>query len=91
MKMFHRRLLKIEKSRNRDLLPTLAAGRMCYHCGAIVTIDDDAECGHHELLPDAMMRLVMQHVIGEDGLPQPPIPGVTRTIHVKHDIGQTVF
>jgi len=89
MKMFHRRLSQIEKSRRRDNLPALAMGKMCYHCGAIITLDDESPCGHHELLPDAMMRLVMQHVIGEDGDPQPPIPGVTRTIRVRHEIGAT--
>jgi len=88
MKMFHRRLSQIEKSRRRDNLPALAMGKMCYHCGTIITIDDENPCGHHELLPDAMMQLVLQHVIGEDGEPVAPTPGCTRTIRITHEIGQ---
>jgi len=91
MKMLHKRLLKIEKSRRLDNLPALAMGKMCYHCGAIVTIDDENPCGSHELLPDAMCRLVMQHIIGEDGEPLPPIKGVTKTIRIRHEVGQTVL
>ncbi len=88
MRHLHRRLQKIEKSRHRDSLPALAMGRMCFYCGKIVTLDDDAECGHHELLPDAMVRLCLRHVIGPDGEPVPPLPGVHRTINVKHSITQ---
>ena len=91
MKQLHRRLLKIEKSRNRDLLPALAMGKMCFFCGSIIEVDDDNECGSHSLLPDAMHRIVLRHIVGEDGDPLPPIPGVHRTIRVKHEIGQTVF
>jgi len=84
------RIKKVEKSRHRDILPALAMGQMCFHCGAIVTIDDENPCGHHSLLPDATCRLVMQHIIGSDGLPTPPIPGCTKTIRVRHEIGVNV-